>query len=607
MSRVRAVLGVETDIRMLFEAPTPAGLAARTAGAARRGRPLAARPRPGRVPLSFAQQRLWFLAQLEGPSPTYNIPVVLRLGGDLDTAALEAALGDVAGRHEVLRTVFPAVGGEPYQQVLPPGAVGWPLPAVPVSGEGLAGAVAEVTGLGFDLAAEVPLRARLLRAGPGEHVLVVVLHHIAGDGWSMGPLARDLSAAYAARAAGRAPGWAPLAVQYADYALWQRELLGSEDDPGSVLAAQVGYWRRVLAGAPQELALPADRPRPAVPGHRGHAVPLAVPAGLHGQLAGLARAQGATMFMVVQAAVAVLLARLGAGTDIPVGTAVAGRTDEALDDLVGFFVNTLVLRTDVSGDPSFAALLGRVREAGLGALDAPGRAVRAARRGPGPGPLPGPPPPVPGHASPCRTAPAPAGAARPAGRHAAGRAGAAPVRPGSGPGRGPGRDGPAGRAGRAADRRGGPVRPGHRGALAARLVRVLEAVAQEPEVPLHRVEVLGAAEREQVLAGWNDTARAVPAAGGVHELVGVQAAVAPDAVAVACGDVRVDLRGAGGAGGAAGGAAAGGGGGAGVGGGAVPGAGPGDGGGDRGRVAGGGGVPAAGPGLPGRAAGVHAR
>ncbi len=192
--------------------------------------------------------------------------MALRLTGPLDLPALSAALTDVIGRHEVLRTTFPASGGQPGQQVVPPDQLYWELPVSEVTQAGLGPALAAHAWQPFDLLTQIPVRARLLRLAPDDHVLAVVIHHIAGDGWSMGPLARDLSVAYTARAAGREPGWAPLPVQYADYALWQRELLGSEDDPGSIMTQQVAYWRQALAGAPAELALPATgrvRPSPA--------------------------------------------------------------------------------------------------------------------------------------------------------------------------------------------------------------------------------------------------------------------------------------------------------------------------------------------------------
>ncbi|MFG2723178.1 alpha/beta fold hydrolase [Streptomyces sp. NPDC048416] len=302
---------------------------------------------------------------MEPGSSAYNIPGALRLTGAVDPEVVRAALDDVVSRHESLRTVFPEAGdGEPCQVVVD---VDVDVPVVAVDDSSLIGALAAEAGRGFDLSVDAPLRATLFDLPGNEFVLLFVLHHIAGDGWSVAPLAGDFSVAYAARAGGRAPQWEPLAVQYADYTLWQRDVLGSEDDPDSAIAAQLAYWRERLAGAPQELALPVDRSRPAVSTYRGDTVTFSIDPELYRGLAVLARGSQASVFMVVQSALAMLLSRLGAGDDIVLGTSVAGRTDEALDPLIGFFINTLVLRADVSGDPKVAELIARVREGDLAA------------------------------------------------------------------------------------------------------------------------------------------------------------------------------------------------------------------------------------------------
>ncbi|OXM59753.1 amino acid adenylation domain-containing protein, partial [Amycolatopsis vastitatis] len=357
--RVRTELGVQVSVGTLFEAPTVASLAERLDSTPKTRQP-AVRERPAVVPLSYAQQRLWFLNRLESASPAYNIPVALRLTGPLDEPALRAAFNDVVDRHEVLRTLYPHVEGTPRQEIRTTAEL--VVPVVRVTDADLMDVVVEAARGGFDLSAELPLRAWLFTAKQDEHVLLLVLHHVAGDGWSMRPLLRDLSTAYAARRSGGAPAWPELPMQYADYVVVQLA-----EDPARV-SRQLDYWRTALADAPDVLPLPTDRPRPPALSDRGGSVHVVLDREIHGKAAQLAQQTGCTVFMVAHATVAVLLNRLGAGTDIPIGTVVAGRDDAALADLVGFFVNTLVLRTDLAGDPTFRQVLDRVRRSDRTAL-----------------------------------------------------------------------------------------------------------------------------------------------------------------------------------------------------------------------------------------------
>ncbi len=531
LSRVRSSLDVELSIRSLFEAPSVAGVARLLAGASAARARLRAQDRPAEIPLSYAQRRLWFLERLEGSSSTYTIPLAVRLEGELDVAALAGALNDLVERHESLRTVFPDRVGVPRQEILAPSAAAVRLEVLAVSEAELSAALSGAVRRGFELAVEPPLRVQLYALGDGAHVVLVLLHHIAGDGWSLAPLWRDVAGFYAARRRGGAAALPALPVQYADYTLWQRGVLGDESDPDSALSRQLSYWTARLAGLPEQLDLPTDRVRPAVASHRGDSIAVAVSAELHGGLLELARGGQASLFMVLQAGLAALLSRLGAGDDIAIGSPIAGRTDAALDDLVGFFVNTLVLRTDTSGHPSFRALLARVRTDNLAAYshqDVPfERLVEVL--------------------NPARSlsrhplfqvmlafqnnAPVALELDGVSARYEAVSTSSAKfdlalslleTRTADGA---PG--GLAGTLEYASDL----FDRSSVAALAERLTRLLAAAVAAPDGSIGSLEMLAAAERRVLLEDWNATARAVPAA-TLPELFAAQAGATPDAVAV---------------------------------------------------------------------------
>jgi amino acid adenylation domain-containing protein len=375
-TRIRQIYGVRLPVRALFDAPTLAELAERVDAAVRqdevqRQPALVPVPRDGALPLSFAQQRLWFLHQLDPRGASYNIPAVIHARGAMDMDALRRALAEVLRRHEALRTVFRAGPDGPVQVVLPPVEPPVPfddlreLPENDLKAE-TKRRVERVARTPFDLGRDLMLRARVLRVGDAEHLLVLALHHVAGDGWSVNVLFREIAALYGAFAQGEPSPLPEPPVQYADFAAWQRRWLA-----GDALESQMAYWRRALDGAPTLLEVPAPKPRPPVQSFRGDAYPVALPKGLVARLRALGRSDGATLFMTLLAAWEVVVARCAGQEDVVVGSPIAGRVRAEVEGLIGFFANTLVLRTDFGGDPTFRQILGRVREATLEAYSHP--------------------------------------------------------------------------------------------------------------------------------------------------------------------------------------------------------------------------------------------
>jgi amino acid adenylation domain-containing protein len=370
IKRLRSVFGAELSVRDFFDAPTPAGVALRL-DARRASRKLLHRmPRPPVLPVSSAQRRMWFINQVAGGGAGYNIPIALWLSGELDHQALRLALADLVTRHESLRTIFPAMDGMPVQKILDPADATPAMPVVPVEPDQAADVVRRYASGGFDLTNDLPMRTYLFTLGAREHVLLLVMHHVVVDGWSFEPLRHDLSAAYNARLAGDEPDWPELPIQYADFALWQDQQLAEDFGPDSLMGRQLDYWLGELGDLPTVLTIPTDRPRPAITSYRGGRVHFTLGADLHSRLSKFGEEMQISLFMALHAILALLLTRLGVGTDVPIGVPIVGRPDAALDDLIGFFVNTLVLRTDTSGDPSFREMVERTRRTDLAAFDA---------------------------------------------------------------------------------------------------------------------------------------------------------------------------------------------------------------------------------------------
>jgi amino acid adenylation domain-containing protein len=372
MSRLRKAFGVDLPLRAVFEAPTVAALASLVEATLREGAPpqalpIARVPRDGELALSSGQERLWLMHRLEPESPLYNIFSAVRLEGRLVRGALERSLRAMTRRHEVLRTTFAEVDGQPLPVIHEEVEIHVPL--IDLGGlppemrdEAVSAASVAEAARPFDLSRGPLLRAELLRLGDDDHVLLLTLHHIIADGWAMGVLVREVAALYSALTAGAEPSLPELPIQFVDYAGWQRKRLD-----GEALERELAYWRRQLEGAPPSLDLPLDRPRPPSLTFRGASLSFEIQGALARALTALSRREGVTLYMTLLSALAILLGRHAGQSDVVVGTSIANRTRPETEGLIGFFINNLVLRVDLSEGPTFRALLARTREICLGA------------------------------------------------------------------------------------------------------------------------------------------------------------------------------------------------------------------------------------------------